>query len=1114
MAQRNNVKYEVLDHRTHVLQRPDMYIGSVKPEKAMEYVANITGDDATKGHSLEYTISKEEISYIPGLLRLFVEILSNAVDNKIRSDSASVRCTTIKVNIDPLGKTSIYNNGLSIPIEINSQTGTYNPEVIFGTLLSSSNYDDTKTREWIGKNGVGSKITNIFSIFFSVNILDPVNRKTYYQEWSKNMSIKGQPVIKSTALKTGFTEVTWIPDFTKFGLQHYPPNMLKLYYKYVLDAAMVTSLTIYLNEEKIVLKSLSDYSRLYNSTTKEIVKIDGEQVKQLVIMGVESKGDVISFVNGVYTPDGGVHSEAAIDSVLKPLLSKFNKAKNSTITVKDIKPYFMIFLTCVLPNPEFSSQSKTKLTSPKPHITVPETVITKISKWSFVDRIKEILAQKNSQLLKKVEKKGKKFQKIPGFDYANNSGGVKSLQCTLILCEGDSAKTFAVKGIQVGWNEKKGRDWYGIYPLRGKVLNARNSAITTLTKNKEVTDIIQILGLRQGVDYSQEDNYKTLNYGKVMIISDSDCDGIHITGLIMNLFHYLFPTLLSRNEFLISMLTPIVKIRELEFYDLNQARTYIQRNQCKEKDIRYYKGLGTSTDQDIKTTFGKQVLQFVKDEHTDSMMVKVFCKKQADQRKKWLEEYSPNNPSVTNKIKNERVVKVPISEYLDIELIKFSVDDCKRSIPNLVDGLKESHRKVLYACFLKNLNYTSKSMKVAQLAGYVAEKTNYVHGEQCLYDTITKMAQRFVGSNNIPLLFNDGQFGSRLNGGEDAASARYIFTKLDKLTRLIYPQEDDELLEKVWEDGEEIEPHYFIPIIPMILVNGSLGIGTGFSSSVPCFNPKDLIKLIRSWLRINIEGGKKIYKVENGSIISGFPDISPWYQGFEGEIRKIEENKYESIGKFNSSALKTSITELPIGMWTDNYKEYLEDLLENKQIKSLKNHSTADKVHFDITHCEDGIKPNNTSLRLVSKISMNNMVLFSSENKIKKYVHIDSIMDEFCGVRYNYYIKRKQNLLDKLAKELKEVSNKYRFLKDIMDKKLVIYNVPQSEVLTYLEKYYDKINSSFDYLLKQNVRSFTKEKLEKLKNQINNIEIKIKQIKATNEMTMWLNDLEILEKEL
>ena len=442
---------------------------------------------------------------------------------------------------------------------------------------------------------------------------------------------------------------------------------------------------------------------------------------------------------------------------------------------------------------------------------------------------------KEMVVLKKSEKKKKGYTKIEGLDQANNAGTKNGYLCSLILCEGLSAKTYAVAGISKGVYGRSGRDYFGILPLKGKCLNVRNSSPAIIGKNAVITDLIQALNLRHDLDYTDDKNYKTLSYGRVILLTDADVDGLHISGLIMNFFHALFPSVLERKEpFLVSMQTPIVRVfnpkGDILFYDENRFRKF-EKEHTKPFKSKYYKGLGTTKPEDVPDTFGLKMIEYINDDNSRTSMDKVFHKKFADTRKDWLENYDPN-PSFSLDDQGA-LVNMDISNFLNNEVIKFSHNDCKRSIPSLFDGLKESQRKILYCVKKRNLTFNKPSLKVAQLGGYVAEHSNYHHGEQNLYDTIVKMAHDFVGSNNIPLLYRDGMFGTRINLGKDAASARYIFTKMETLTPLLFREEDDVLLTYVVDDGDVVEPEFYIPIIPTILINGATGIGSGWSSNIP-----------------------------------------------------------------------------------------------------------------------------------------------------------------------------------------------------------------------------------------------------------------------------------------
>lgn len=854
------MQYEELDLYEHTLKRPDTYIGSIREIVRSEYIE-------TENH-----FEKKEITYIPAIYRLIIEALSNATDNVVRSKENNIVCKYIKVNIDKdTGLTSVCNDGMCIPTTMKNDV--YIPEMLFGRLLTSSNYNDEETRYTSGRNGLGISLTNIFSTWFQVDLVDDVNKYSYVQEWSNNMKTKGQPKIRKSS-KKGYTKVSWIPDFSYFGVEGYTDDFISMVKKYVVDLCIITGLNVYFNDVKIPIRNFKNYVQFY-TTEKEVIHIEYKTDKSDFNVAVfpSQEYNQVSFVNGIYTREGGVHVDGWVDGLLKEITNRINTKHKCKLTIKDIKKYFTFIVLCNLPNPEFTSQSKDKLSCPKTNILIEEKYYKQIMKWKF---LQEVLKHKELQNIKKVE--GKREKLVESYDRANKAGSKESHLCTLILCEGLSAKTFSVKGIT---RDRTGRDYYGILPLTGKLKNVRDNNISAILSNTVIINIIQIIGLQHGTDYTIEKNYHNLNYGKVLLLCDSDVDGYHIQGLILNMFEYMFPSILKRNDFIAFMRTPVLKVISnkdcIRFYDSTEATNYIKDNNIKKEQIKYYKGLGTSNDQDIQVVFGKHIVVFTDNDCKECMDL-IFGEKNADYRKKWISEYKDTELTIDNDRMN-------ITDYINHEVIKFSIDDCKRSLPCVVDGLKESQRKILYSCFLKNL--TSKPIKVAQLAGFVAEQTNYHHGEVCLFDTIIGMNQTFVGANNIPLLKQDGQFGTRLMNGKDAANGRYIFTSLSDAIQYIIKEEDKHVLNYTESEGKTIEPDFYVPIVPILLINGSKGIGTGWSTDIPQYNPKDIIQWIRQWIE------KVDDKVE----------LHPWYKGFQGDIVQIIDTKHARAKKYESRGI-------------------------------------------------------------------------------------------------------------------------------------------------------------------------------------------------------------------
>ena len=1973
MSSNAKTKYSKIDPIQHILHRPDMYTGSTRARELEEYIS-IPNQD--------FHIIKKVIKYCPAILRIFIEPLSNAIDNVARSQKAKRPCTTIKVNVNlETGMTSVWNDGESISIEYDEDEDCYNHSLIFGQLLTSSNYDDEEDRYNIsGRNGLGVKLTNVFSEYFAVMGLDPDTEQTFFQEWTSNMKLAQEPEIADTNSKSkGYTEVSWIPDFKQFKMKGYTQDIVDLYCRYVVDAAMLTNVNVYFNDVLIPVKTLKDYSSLYSSVEEKDILYINTKDAQIVIMP-SSQFQAVSFVNGVYTSSGGTHVDAWVEAAFRPIVKKLAKGKGSvTYTIGDVKKFFRIFVVVRVINPEFESQSKHKLESPVTAV-IKKLHVNTMLKWSVIDDIRR---SKEIGALKKLERRKKNFVKIEGLDPANNEGGKFSHECTLILVEGLAAKTYAVKGIEVGAFGKAGRDWFGIYALRGKVLNVRNAKAASIAKNAVISDIIKALGAKLDADYTDEKTFLTLRYGRILIITDADCiaydtpiltktpdgilgvktidcinqtdwindhstsnlqvwsnngwtdimgikrkktnknmyrivthtgiidvtedhkmitengdevyaseckigdrlmhnfprfynniedsnleklshrelcqiaskigiryyqkkkkyqlinaiseymsspvinvpihthtpsneeayvmglfwadgtsgtynwdykynpknrpneytfkrvsyswsisntnyefleksknilvkyytydfkiiedrhnnevrgykkayklivnggiktkefvekyttlfydhernkrvpdeilnssietrelffkgfydgdgdrkgkekygterfdingkigshgmfllckslgykvsinnrldkpsvytlvltkghqqkdpvvikkiiplgktdnyvydietsvhnfqggigqtivhncDGIHISGLLQNMVHTLFPTLLERAEpFITSMQTPIVRVflpggkkKEKLFYDEREYKKYVdiynKKYPGKAINQKYYKGLGSSSDQDIADTFGIKMVDLENDENTSFNMNKVFHTKQSDARKIWLEQYNADNIALAWEGDKQETISLSMSDFLNTELIKFSLNDCKRSIPGLMDGLKEGNRKALFSCFLRNLKYTGKSLKVAQLAGYVAEHSGYHHGEQNLYDTITRMANAYPGSNNIPLLYRDGQFGcvdpntpilmwdfslkkakdvavgdqlvgddgtvrnvtlitsgeddmyqisrkgmdsytvnshhiltlkfsghksifwkestkrwtmyyinketktghcksigvnnirnkeqaldelqifaktidddniidinvqeylelpkyirnhmkgivnrtsiprkhksvsidpyilgtwlgdgiqdghafssideeiikswvvwldsigcevihvenykndgctyyirrrgsgkgpaigdteynsnickgcktserqlpvcnwkfdktcteyiqegttvngsirtdlnpfkellkelnlyknkniptdyiindeqtrlellaglidtdgsvrkqknnyrfdiyqsgkhhsciinsadiiarslgfrtniskssdmlclsimgditrirtrvqrkkvlsqnylidpychniniknigkgkfngwhidgnerfllgdstithnTRLSGGKDAANARYIFTKLDAMTRLLFRQEDDVLLDRVVDDGDVVEPYFYVPILPVILINGcTVGIGTGWSCSVPCYNPLDLIASVKSWM----DQDGAVLLEEDDTTISLLPEIIPWYRGFNGEIEPSGDSRYTSWGNVVTEKKTKVVDELPVGLWTDNFKEFLDGLLEEKVIKKVKNYSTPRNVRFVIHEERDGIICNKENLKLHKYIYTSNMVLFDENGSIRKYKSVDEIIDSFCRVRMVYYVKRKKHLLEKLDHDIKFMGNKKRFLTEVLNGDIKLFDASgktrksrkTADLNADLEsRGYDKImkdekdddeeekeeKGGYDYLLRLQFRSITDERINKLEKDIAS---KIKErdgLAKKKEKDLWVSDLDEFEK--
>jgi DNA topoisomerase-2 len=540
-------------------------------------------------------------------------------------------------------------------------------------------------------------------------------------------------------------------------------------------------------------------------------------------------------------------------------------------------------------------------------------------------------------------------------------------------------------------------------------------------------------------------------------MTDQDHDGSHIKGLIINFLDHFYPSLLRIPNFLVEFITPIVKVSKGKtvhtFYTIPQYEEWKENNNDgRGWTAKYYKGLGTSDAKDAATYFSeidKHRLAFEALSTEDRPLIDMaFNKQKADDRKEWLRLFKPNT------FLDHEIKTIAIKDFVNKELILFSMADNIRSIPSVADGLKPGQRKVLYACFKRNL---VKEVKVAQLGGYVAENTAYHHGEQSLTSTIVGLAQNFVGSNNVNILRPNGQFGTRIMGGKDAASARYIFTELSSITRTIFNKSDDAILNYLVEEGQSIEPEYYLPTVPMVLVNGADGIGTGWSTSIPNYNPRDIVDNLR-----RLMNGEELEK------------MTPWFRGFNGTIERIDADKYKVSGTATKIDDKTiEITELPVRKWTQDFKDMLEEMTSGAKkgkdgkdgkagavpiaIKDYEEHHTDTTVHFKLHMKEDGMKRAEAEgfdkyFKLSSTLATSNMVCFDLNGKIKKYSSPEQILQDFYPKRLEYYGLRKQHCADELNKEFERLSNQARFVMMIIDKELNVSNKKKAALVAELRE--------------------------------------------------------------
>jgi len=1075
-------QYQKKTDKEHILDNPDTYIGSIENVNGPMYVYE-------DGHIVNKTID-----YNPGLFKLFDEGIVNCRDHVVRmlqkkeQDDTTQLVNMIDIQIKD-NMITLMNNGNGIDIEKHPTYDIWIPELIFGHLRTSTNYNKDEEKITGGKNGFGFKLVLIWSTYGMIETIDSTRKLKYTQEFETNLDVVHKPSITKCSKKP-YTLVKFKPDYKRLGLNELSKDMISLFQRRVYDIAGITTkdVKVKLNGEALDVKNFNHYVDLYNDCEKISEKYD--RWSYSVCLSEEFKQ--VSFVNGIFTSKGGKHVDYIIQQIIKKMIAYIEKKKKVEVKPSIIKEQLHIFLNCTIVNPSFDSQTKDYLNTPPSKFgsscVVSDKFIEKLAKQGIMENSCELSHIKEKNNSKKTDgNKNKTIRGIPKLVDANYAGTKDSKLCTLILCEGDSAKAGILSGLT-----PSDRNIIGVYPMKGKLLNVRGETTKKINENKEIIEIKKIMGLESNKTYKNTDE---LRYNKILFMTDQDLDGSHIKGLCINLFECLWPSLLNIEGFLGFMNTPILKATKsgkmIHFYNEQEYELWKSEHQdAKGWSIKYYKGLGTSTGKEFKEYFkDKKTMDIHLGDKDNETIDMVFNKKKSDFRKEWLSNYERNN------VLDTRDTKITLGDFIHREMIHFSKYDCDRSIPNMMDGLKVSQRKILYSAFKKNLVH---EIKVAQFSGYVSEHSGYHHGENSLNGAIVNMAQNFVGSNNINILMPNGQFGTRLQGGKDSASERYIFTNLNKITRMIFKNEDDAILTYLKDDGTFVEPIYYLPILPMILVNGTKGIGTGFSTDIPCFHPVQLIDYIQHKLV------DKTYT----------RDFVPFYQGFQGVIEKDGDRRFITKGNYTIDKQVITITELPIGVWNEDYILHLEKCMDI--LKDYKDQSTDKNVYFKLTlkkpmEESDIIK----TFKLSTTLSINNMNLFDHNDKLKHYNEVYEICDDFIGVRLDYYEKRRLHLIQILKEEMEVLKNKCNYINELLNDTLDLRKKTNHDICDILEKKkYTKINDSYNYLIKMSMDSVCQENVDSLNKQFNEKQSEYDKMWNTSHKDIWKDELEQLKKVL
>ena len=1190
----NATDYQRMDHRDQIYKEADMYLGGLS--RQTEYIKVLDFTDQANPKFIDVSMD-----FPDGAKRVILEPLYNATDNVDESRKRKHPVGEIDIKMDNKFIT-IRNGGVPIPITIHEIEKIWTPQLIFSTLLTSGQYKKT-VRTGSGKNGYGSKLTNIFSKWMRIKIGNPYDKKYYEQLYEHNMVIIHPPTITDYSGEP-FVEISFLMDFARFGYTEYPATVISWLAAVAVELAFTVKVPVTFNGYRFEVNDVLQFKnytqhttnnyivhyeypegtelknkRMPNGTTTKVAVNDKIMpIVELCLIDSPDCNEIFAFANSANTREGGVHVEqvydAGTDFIIAIVNNSIKSKKDDKLTRKqalnksDLKRHMSIILSCSLENPLFTSQEKIKLSSPKPKIKIDEANLKKISNWELALRLQ-------SDLMAKLDKnnkgtKGKKFLTADGYSkayYAGKKG--ESHKCVLYEVEGLSAMSYAY-AMKSAMPEEQ-RSYVGLFAQMGKPMNVRTAKLLKLMESSKYQRFIEALNLDpiKDPDYTIEKNFLTLNYGCLALLNDSDVDGKHISALVLNIIYCRYRSLLRRN-FIVMVRTPIIRITKgkqvFKFYSQAEYKKFINENpQCKNWETKYYKGLGSSDKEEAKDeTANPRIVYMIYDDTADQYFDLAFSREagQTDKRKEWISKFE-----LLEGI--EEIKMLPISQFLNHELLQHAQWSMARTIPRF-DGLKNVQRKIVFGMFDEwgaGIGTTKRQVKTQHLSSHVSKTADYIHGEASMVASINTMVLSYPGSNNMRFFVPKGMFGTRNKAGDDAGESRYTFLYPEWWLSYIFRSEDKPILTMVDRDGGVWEPEFYLPILPIHMINGCLGIGTGSSTFIPNFNPVDLYNSI-----ISILAGVK------------FDPLIPWYRGFKGKIEvckrnaelkiegeiynfdniklvvppeveekekdigfqinltedddddeeeiiveKLEDLKTDKDGNIKGQKKKIGglkmitygifkelprgdifVSEIPIGKSFDQYKETLEAMKEKKEIKDYKEDCVDDDARFTIYGFKGN--PNYDSLGLVKGYSLTNMVLLDEKDRRCKFETPNELLEKWVEQRLPFYQKRKDNQLKQFLVEIADKQDKIKFIHSVIDgvengyipgRNIVI--MKNKKDLVYAQM--DALGIDRKHLKGTSSDKYTVEDIANLNDEVDKLKEKYNQLYQLTIDQMFINDL-------
>lgn len=935
----------------HVIDRSGMYVGSTKKQTNTIYLYN----------SKKNIFELQDVKFVPAWYKIVDEIMVNAID---RNTLFPKKVNRIEMSFyEENGMIEIINNGPGISqkdFKLNNGEIVPLPQAIASAFRMGSNFDSNQKRITGGLNGLGIKLVNAYSDYLKLFTISKVGRKykSYSQEFENRLSIIHEPIIEETK-EEEFTSIKFIPSYKNMGY-----SKLSLQDKKILNSlvetrayqasAFVNADVLFNNQIINIGDSFEDFAQMFINNDYGMFHtiLKNKKDKDLnweICIGVsDGKFRQVSLINGIYVFKGGSHIKHLQNEIVKNLKSRAMKilGKQNKFNSNFILNNLFIVFKASFDKPTFNSQIKCELNDPIENFIDYKFKKTEWAKiWSFLkDHVTTHVLDKNTDKKKSRVERGR-IELDKGKD-ATYAGSKKNARKTsLIVCEGDSAMACVDRGI-THKKTKLSYEYYGTFSIQGVPMNARKECKQILDKKNNKTHLVRNLKLKNnqrfqdlvkllGLDYEKsydpdtiegQQEIKTLRYGRVIMAVDQDEDGKgNIFGLLVNFFMLFWPNL-AKIGFVKRFNTPIIRayLRSSktkpqkceEFYSLSSYEKWLEKNfsnnndkMLKKYNIKYFKGLGGHDQKKgeiltMFTNFEDKLITYSLNNDGEKDLESYYGKK-TEPRKIALAVPVSREDELLLDGENE----VSISLLLKTDVKEFQRDNIMRKLPHSIDGMVPSRRKVFYTARHKFgiTKSTNKEIKVCSFTGDVMSYSCYHHGDASLSETIIKMCQDFPGSKNMPLLIGVGEFGTKSEGGKNHASPRYTSLQLNQsLCWALCPKEDDFLLNYEFDDGVRCEPTFYIPIIPLSIMEHMEIPATGWKAKVWARDYKQVIKNVK-WM---ITG--KFNKCRKMKI---------WLKDNNCDLRKWKGKTY-AVGKYsyNEKTRILTISELPPCIYDESYK--------------------------------------------------------------------------------------------------------------------------------------------------------------------------------------------------